>query len=155
MIKNNRDFDLLFVFLFSTDRVVSMRAADAIEKITVRFPEYLYQHKKEFMILCQSDIQKELKWHLALMLPRFIYTKAEVGEVVSILHDWAADKTNSRIVRVNSLQALFELTRMHPDFAKSLDKLINELELENIPSLNARIKKLRLQLAETSKRVRK
>jgi len=58
--------------------------------------------------------------------------------------NWAKDKTNSRIVRVNSMQALFELSRQNKKFAKKFQQLIGELQKENIPSINARIRKLKV-----------
>jgi hypothetical protein len=33
-IKNQKEFDILFELLFSSDRILVMRAADAIEKVT-------------------------------------------------------------------------------------------------------------------------
>jgi len=58
--------------------------------------------------------------------------------------NWAKDKTNSRIVRVNSMQALFELSRQNKKFTKKFQQLIGELQKENIPSINARIRKLKV-----------
>jgi hypothetical protein len=58
--------------------------------------------------------------------------------------NWAKDKTNSRIVRVNSMQALFELSSQNKKFAKKFQQLIGDLQKENIPSINARIRKLKV-----------
>ena len=44
-IKTQRDFDELFQFLLSEDRLLAMRAIDAVEKITLREPDFLQKHK--------------------------------------------------------------------------------------------------------------
>jgi hypothetical protein len=46
-----------------------MRAADAIEKITLQHPEYLVKYKDDLLELCYVAKHKELKWHLALLIP--------------------------------------------------------------------------------------
>jgi hypothetical protein len=48
---------------------------------------------------------------------------------------------------VNSIQALFEIMKQKKEFVKEFDETLSELEEENIPSLNARIKKLKKTLA--------
>jgi len=67
---SQHDFDELFKLLFHADRLIVMRAADMIEKITVRDSLYLTSHKIEIFDLCEIAQNKELKWHLALLLPR-------------------------------------------------------------------------------------
>ncbi len=47
LIKTQSNFDKLFQYLFSNDRLIIMRTADAIEKITTKHPEYLTKHKNE------------------------------------------------------------------------------------------------------------
>ena len=42
-------FDQLFAGMFSPDPVIRMRAADAIEKITTRHPEYLQPYKQPLL----------------------------------------------------------------------------------------------------------
>ena len=45
LIKTQKTFDELFSCLDSDDRLIVMRVADAIEKITRDHPEYLDSHK--------------------------------------------------------------------------------------------------------------
>ena len=52
-------------------------------------------------------------------------------------------KSESKIVRVNSLQALYDLSKRHVDLEKDWNLIINEIEKEDIPSLKARIRKLK------------
>jgi hypothetical protein len=142
-IKNQNDFDKLFKYLFHEERLVVMRAADTIEKITINHPDYLKSHKNEILKLCNVAIDKELKWHLALLIPRLHLDVQEFDNAWNTLTKWAKNKANSRIVRVNSIQGLCEMTKQKSEMKKDLSLTLTELEKENVPSINARIRKLK------------
>ena len=147
-INNQQDFDELFNYLFHKDRLIVMRAADAIEKITINNPQYLIKHKENIFELCNTVKTKELKWHLALLLHRLSLDAIEISKAWSILMIWTMDKNNSRIVRVNSLQGLFELLKQRADFAANFRLILPELKKENVPSINSRIRRLEKQISE-------
>jgi hypothetical protein len=141
-VRNEDDFDELFKCLFYENRVVRMRAGDAIEKITFQYPSYLQTHKTALMDLCCTIKDKELKWHLALLISRLELTDKEKEIAWQTLTAWATDKTESKIVRVNSIQALYEIAERDNFFAKDFELVTDQIKSENISSLNARIKKL-------------
>jgi hypothetical protein len=145
-VHNQADFDALFHCLFSKNRLVVMRAADAVEKITITRPQYLQKHENELFQMCMVAKEKELKWHLALLLPRLSLLPHERAGAWKILTAWVKNKNASRIERVNALQALFELSRNDQALAAELTMLLLALSAENLPSLNARIKILQKQL---------
>ena len=142
-IKDQNDFDTLFKCLHSDERLIVMRAADAIEKITVKRGDFLIGHKEEILSFCESADNIEFKWHLALLLSRLSFSKNEYTKVWEILSSWLLDPKESKIVRVNSIQALFELSKQDITAKEKLDSILNEVEKENIPSLLARIRKVR------------
>lgn len=142
-IKNQKDFDDLFEYIFHKDRIIVMRTADVIEKITIENPEYLTKYKNRIIDLCTIAEDKELKWHLALLVPRLPLDSKEFGKAWDTLTNWANDKTNSRIVRVNSIQGLHEMLKHKNELTEDFSLTITHLEEENIPSINARIRKLR------------
>ena len=148
LIKNQTDFDKLFQFLFTKDRLVIMRTADAIEKITLNKPEFLSNHKKDIINFLEIAVEKEFKWHLALIVSRLDLTIDELRKVWNKLSNWAKDKKESKIVRVNSIQALFDLERDHKELEKDLELTIKEVKAENIPSINARLRKFKKGLNE-------
>jgi hypothetical protein len=141
-VKTQNDFDELFENLFHKDRSVVMRTADAIEKISSTTPLYLQSHRSEIIKLCSSAANKELKWHLAQLLPRLALNENEFNNAWQLMKKWATDPGNSRIVGVNSLKALFQITKMKPELLKKLYGIIDQVKKENIPSLQARIKKI-------------
>jgi len=108
-ICNQQDFDTLFKYIFHPDRIVTMRAVDAIEKISFSQPEFLQKHKKRIFELLGRAKDKELKWHIAQLVPRLQLTNREFGLAWVTLTDWAKDRSNSRIVRVHSIQALADM----------------------------------------------
>ena len=144
LIKNQNDFDRLFDILFSENRLEVMRAADAIEKITLNKGSYLQKHKNSLLKLLSTAQDKELKWHLALLASRIKLTNKDLEIVVSKLKEWISDKTESRIVRVNSIQALYNLSLQHKGLKKDFNLLVKNIRNENIASINARLKKLKI-----------
>jgi len=142
-IQNQNDFDILFKCLHLDDRLVVMRAADAIEKITVKHGDFLSRHKEEILAFCERADNIEFKWHLALLLSRLSFAENEYGNVWEVLTSWVLDPKESKIVRVNSIQALFDLSKQDYTTKGKLDNILNEVEKENIPSLLARIRKIR------------
>ena len=142
--RTQSDFDELFKNLFHADRLVVMRAADAIEKVTVEKPYFLKSHNAEILKLLKSAENKELKWHLAQIAARLELHENEVLTVSETLQRWALDKRESRIVRVNSVQALFDLAQRHKFLSEVFKNISDKLRTENIPSINARLKKLKL-----------
>ena len=142
MVHDQKTFDELFECLCHEDRIVVMRTADAIEKITLRKPEFLQKHKTELFNLCLIANNIELKWHLALLISLPVLNKEELDRAWYILSRWARDKKESKIVRVNSVQALYNLMQQNPGLSDDYHKLISEIGKEKIASLDARIRKL-------------
>ncbi len=141
-IHSQSDFDELCDGLCHHERLVVMRSADAVEKVTRLHPEFLLKHKAFLLNLLPAAKNRELKWHLALILPRVPLTRAESAQVWDALSTWALDRSESRIVRVNSVQGLFDLAEHFPRFFSWLEPLTSALAGEGIPSINARIRKL-------------
>ena len=120
-----------------------MRAIDAIEKITLKHPNYLIKHKNEILNLSTVAHDKEFKWHLAQIIPRLSLTPHELTKAWKLLTNWALDKNNSRIVRVNSIQGLFEMLKENNGLTQDFALTLTELEKEDIPSINARIRSIK------------
>lgn len=120
-----------------------MRAVDAVEKVTKNHPEFLTPHKGQLMGVLKSADHKELKWHIAQLIPRIELSKNELVDVQHVLNYWALNKNESKIVRVNALQGLFDLSQKHPEVKQELVKVMANMEHELIPSIQARIRRLK------------
>lgn len=142
-VRSQNQFDRLFEGLFHSDRLIVMRAADALEKITQKVPGYLLPHKRSLLGLLHVAADKELKWHIALLVPRLNLTTSELRKVRATLTYWALDTNESRIVRVNSIQGLFDLMQHSSRQRKGFKLTLEQLERQAVPSLRARIRKLK------------
>ena len=141
-IKTQKDFDKLFEYLYHDDRAVVMKSADVIEKITLTRVDYLNKHKTEIIELINKSKNKEFKWHLAQLLGRLNYSKNELLIAWEILKKMALDIKESKIVRVNSIQSLYDLSKIDNKFTHDFKEIISIIKEENVPSINARIRKL-------------
>lgn len=83
-----------------------------------------------------------LKWHIAQLITRVRLNNKELKSVWHILAYWALNRNESKIVRVNSLQGLFELSKKNVVLAHDYEKIKTALKREKIPSIQARIRKL-------------
>lgn len=130
--------------LASSDRIVRMRAADAIEKITVSRPELLRPHKRKLLELAARAEEKEFRWHMALLLPRLSLLPSERMAAVDILHEYLRDR--SSIIRTFAMQSLADFARDDKNLMSRVLPLIEELTENGTPAMRARGRKLLKQL---------
>ncbi len=83
-----------------------------------------------------------MKWHLALLIPRLDLTDNEKEIAWQTLAERVLDKQQNKITRSNSIRALYEIAERDNFYLKEFELAVNQIRKENIPSLNARIKKL-------------
>jgi hypothetical protein len=91
------------------DPVVRMRASDVVEKISRDRVALLNPFKPLFFELLASATQKEMRWHLALIVPRLDLTRAEVHRAAELLVAYQND--TGSIVKTLALQGLADLAR--------------------------------------------
>jgi len=126
--------------LWSRDAIVRMRAADAIEKISLCRADWLERHKADLVALMQETQQQELRWHLALVVPRLHLTKSEQRRAVSSLWQYLNDQ--SSIVRTCALQGLADLARGTPSLRQAVNELLEEASRTGTAAMKARARKL-------------
>ena len=138
-------FDEIFLGIFDNDPLIRMRSADVAEKVSHKYPLLLKKHKSKILKNLGDFRHQEVKWHIALMASYLGLNTTESEKVFSELSKWAiADK--SKIVRVNSLQALADISMNNNNIkAKTLDLIKEQIKM-GVPSLMSRGKKLLTQL---------
>jgi hypothetical protein len=141
-VTDQKHFDGLFALIFHHERTLVMRAADAVEKITVKKPQYLKPHKLQLLSMLKNADHIELRWHLAQLVSRLDLSSSELSDTIHILQYWVLNRNESKIVRVNALQAVFDISRKHPEFTAAFERIANSIKSEPIPSLQARLRKL-------------
>jgi hypothetical protein len=140
VLQNPRLFSSLFQGLQSGDPLVRVRAADAIEKVTLRRPGLLRSRKKKLLGIAATAEEKELRWHMALLLPRLPVTASERQAAVDILFDYLRDA--SSIVRTFAMQGLADFSRHDGALKARVLPLIEELTQSGTPAMRARGRKL-------------
>lgn len=146
VLRNPELFNVLVTGLSVDDEIVRMRAADAMEKITRMHPEYLWPHHDFLIEQATRSEQKEVRWHLAQMLPRLRLNDAEKCRVVGIMLGYFSDR--SSIVRTLAMQALADIAIQTPQLRPSIAQHLQELTVTGTPAMKARGRKL---LAEMHK----
>ncbi|HML34640.1 hypothetical protein [Sporomusa sphaeroides] len=77
----------VFNGMLSDDALIRMRSADAIEKVSRLYPEYLQPFKQRLIDEISQVRQQEVRWHIAQMFSRLEFQKEEISQVVSLLMD--------------------------------------------------------------------
>lgn len=142
--KNPRLFPRLISGLWSEDPLVRMRAADATEKVTRTDRKLLLPYKKELLGLLADATEQELRWHLAVMIPRLPLNAAEQLRAISILNTYLED--GSSIVKTFALQGLADLAQADPGIRPTVIELLQEATRHGTPAMKARSRKLLLRL---------
>jgi hypothetical protein len=137
-------FPDLLAGLWSADPLVRMRAADATEKITRRHRELLHPYKKELLRLMTETQQQELRWHLAVMIPRLMLSAKERQGAIGSLNSYLEDR--SSMVKTFALQGLTDLAHNDPGIRPEVIETLREAARNGTPAMKARSRKLLFQL---------
>jgi HEAT repeat protein len=122
------------------DAVVRMRAADAAEKLTAAKPEWLHPHRDRLMALARTAAQQEVRWHLALMLPRLPLTATERAVLVDTFTRYLDDA--SSIVRTCAMQGLGDLAGDDHELRARVVPVLRACTERGTPAMRARGRKL-------------
>lgn len=142
--KDPKLFPKLIAGLWSPDPLVRMRAADAAEKVTRKNPALLTPYKKELLGLMTEATQQELRWHLAVMVPRVPLNATERQLAISALNTYLEDR--SSMVKTFALQGLADLAQSDPDVRPEVKDILREATRNGTPAMKARGRKLLLRL---------
>lgn len=137
-------FDPLFGAMLSHDPRIRMRAADAVEKITIRHPEYLQPYKSQLIRQVAKINQQEIRWHMAQMLPRLQVTPAEQALIIDLLRSYLKDK--SKIVNSSAMQALADFAARDSNLRPEVIVTLEELTATGSPAMKSRGRKLLARL---------
>ena len=140
VLSNPRLFRVVFSGLSADDPLIRMRSADAVEKITARRPEFLRSYKKKLIRELAATGEKEVRWHVAQMLPRLELKEDERRRVFRVLVSYLND--SSSIVRTFAMQALADIARDSVALLPSVRQHIAELTVTGTPAMKARGRKL-------------
>jgi hypothetical protein len=125
---------------WSENRLVRMRAADATEKVARKIPDLLWPYKKELLGLMAEAKESELRWHLAVMVPRLRLNSKQRQLATSLLTSYLED--HSSIVKTFALQGLTDLTLDDPSIRPGVIEILRQATRSGTPAMKARSRKL-------------
>jgi len=138
--KNQALFAELIKGWRSEDPLVRMRAADATEKVARKTPDWLRPYKKELLGLMTEAREQELRWHLAVIVPRLPLSSKERQLAISLLSNYLEDR--SSIVKTFALQGLADLTVEDSSIRPRVIEILRQAARSGTPAMKARSRKL-------------
>lgn len=145
VIKNPSLFPEVFEGILDNDPLIRMRAADALEKVSSKHPEYLQPFKTRLIQEVSKVDQQEVQWHAAQMFGYIDLTQDERDEIIEILFRWL-EESKSNIVKVCSMQTLAEFAEKDERNRNEIIKIIKKVTKKGSPAVANRGKKLLLKL---------
>ncbi len=130
-------FDEVFRSIFHEDKVVRARCADSIEKVAVRFPKMIQKKKSIILKNLNKFEQKEVVWHIALMIGYLKLSPKELVKAFDVLYKWL-NTSDSIIVKVACMQSLATHAMKNKKLLKSVRGEIEKQMLNGAPAIKAR-----------------
>jgi hypothetical protein len=122
------------------DPVIRMRCADVAEKVSAAHPEWLQRHKQALLSFASTVQEKEVRWHMAQMIPRLELSPSEKRRAVALLFKYLED--GSQIVKTFSMQALFEMSAADAKLRARVIPILQGTVHNGSPAVRSRAKKL-------------
>ena len=91
---NAQLISILVDCLRDEDTCVRMRAADALEKISRDCAALFRSHKASLLGSLAKATQQEVRWHLAVIVPRLQLTPFECRRAANILETYLEDRSS-------------------------------------------------------------
>ncbi len=122
--------------LWDSDGAVVARAANALEKASRELPAILAPYTQALLGLMLEAERKELRWQLALMVPRLQLTAGECARSAQVLEGWLED--TSSIVKTFAMQGLADLARQDASLRPRVLDMLRTLSRSGTPAMRAR-----------------
>ncbi len=126
--------------LFAEQDTVRMRAADALEKLSHTQAECLQPFAGVLLTLFEECEQQEVRWHLAVLLPRLRLNTQERQRAARGLQQCLA--ATSSIVKTFALQGLYDLSVQEPSLLPTVLDCLQVAGKNGTPAMKARSRKL-------------
>lgn len=122
------------------DPVIRMRCADVAEKVSAVHPDWLQKHKQAVLSFASTAGEKEVRWHMAQMLPRLKLAPGERRSAIALLFEYLED--SSQIVKTFSMQALFDMSEADTKLRARVAPILRDAVRNGSPAARSRAKKL-------------
>jgi len=137
----------------STEPVVRMRSADALEKATRVKPEYLQPYADHLLSLLSAPQPKEVLWHILQMMSRVHWARDQERVIFPVVEHCLSN--GSSIVKTCAMQALADLAFQFPRHLGRVAALLGSLSVSGTPAMRSRGAKLLLSLRRANPSLRR
>lgn len=137
--------DELHKCLFDQDAWVRMRAADALEKVCRKHPDWLLPYIDRLQGELAASTQPSIQWHLAQIYRQVTLTGAQKQAAVEWLQQILSSKDVDWIVAANAMDTLVQFTK---DGSFSIAKMNGLLKIQQNHKSNAVARRANKLLAE-------
>lgn len=127
VLGNERRLNELYDCMFNDDAWVRMRAADALEKICRKQPDWLLLYIDKFANELSTSDQPSIQWHLAQIYREVTLTEEQKHLAIGWLKDLLSSKEIDWIVAANAMDTLVTFTK---DGSFSVAKMTSLLEIQ-------------------------
>jgi hypothetical protein len=136
LIKQPRNAAKVIECLWDDDAGVANRAADALQRASIRDPEILRPWKNALLGRMTDATESKLRWNLALMIPRVELSLMETERAAVALRSWLGDRGS--IVKTCAMHGLAGLTRWNPALLPEVLDMLRVLSRSGTPAMRAR-----------------
>ena len=130
-------FDEVFDGIFHEDKVVRARCVDAVEKVAFKFPTMIQKKKSVILKNINKFEQKEVIWHIALMIGYLELSSKELALAFDALYKWL-NTSDSIVVKVTCMQSLATHAMKNKKLIKSVRYEIEKKMINGAPAIKAR-----------------
>jgi hypothetical protein len=113
-------------------------------QISVVHPDWLQPHQRALVSFAELVQEKEVRWHMAQMLPRLKLSAARRRAVIALLFKYLDD--GSAIVKTFSMQALFDMSESDAALRARVLPVIEAALETGSGAMRSRARKLLAQL---------
>lgn len=131
----------LFDAVLDEDELVRMRAADAVEKVASRHPEWLVPYVERLLSEVAGIEQDSVRWHVAQLLGEVPLSAEQRERAIALLERFADEGRNGFVV-AHSLSSLAALAEQEQSLRPALRRRLERLAKDERSSVAKRAGKL-------------
>lgn len=135
---DNSLLPLLVKGLTNDNPKIAFRSAIALDKIGREKPLLLNLEKSEILAVAETTDDKNVIWHLSLLLSYLKLTDDEIATALNLIVEWLNRKDLAVFARVNSMQAIATISMQKKEFIPEAISIIEEEMHKGKAAINAR-----------------
>jgi hypothetical protein len=144
--RDPRLFAALIDAMRSTDTLLAARSAEAADRASADNPALLEPHKRDLLgRLAQID-EREVRWHVAQMLPRLRLEGAERERAVDLVVGWLEGRDGGAMAAAGGFESLAVLADGDPHLLEAVKPVLERHANGGPPAVRARARSVLAEL---------